>query len=888
VAGLLVSTALALGCATALVAHPGAPVAGSSPAPHGLTSLPAAAQGPVSAALGRDQQGYRLVGLRALNPAQRLRVSFSGRGVAVASSGARFSMTLSAYGYAGALRPSQAVRPRVSANRVSYDRGALTEWYANGPLGLEQGFDVGSRPSAGSGPLTFSLAISGNLAVRLQDGSLLLQGRGVSLRYGGLLAIDARGRVLDSRLQLARGHLLIRVDDRGASYPLRIDPFVQQAELTASNGEEENEFGESVAVSGNTIVVGSASHRVGSPPVETGAAYVFVEPPPGWASATQTGELIASNGEEGVEFGKTVAISGNTIVVGAHFQKVGAHLGQGEAYVFTKPAAGWGSKKADEKEEARLIATGGAMGDQLGLSVAISGKTVVAGAPFRQVGANEKQGAEYVFSEPAGGWGSKEVGEQINQAAELTALGGAKEDELGESVAISGNAVVAGVARHKVGGNEMQGAAYVFTMPAGGWGSGEIGEEVHQAAELTASDGAAKDRLGESAAVSAGTVLAGAPGHAIGGHAFQGAAYVFSEPAGGWGSKKAGESVTQAAELTASDGGEEDALGLSVAVSGDRALAGALLHKVGGNLDQGAAYLFVKSAAGWAGSIHQTEELTAERGEAQEFFGRSVAISGDTAIAGAPNRKIGANKSQGAAYAFVAPPPSIAIATPANGAVYTQGQVVDASYACSAPAGATVTACAGPVANGAAIETSTLGAHTFTVETADSDGLRASQSVGYTVVAAPPCACGLPLLLLHAPTLSGLSETARTWREGSALASISANKNGKKKPPLGTTFSFTLNVPASVTFRFTQAAAGRKVGRTCLAQTRRNKGKRRCTRTVPAGALTFSAHAGTNKVRFDGLISKHKKLRSGAYTLLATASASGRQSATSTLRFTIA
>jgi len=149
-------------------------------------SLPAAAQSPVSAALGRDERAYRVAGLHALNPAQRLRIGFSPAGVTIASGEARLGITLAAYGYASALRPVGSVTPRSSANRVSYTHGSLREWFANGPLGLEQGFDVAARPGAGSGPLTFSLAISGNLASRLQEGSLLLSGgHGVALRYGG-------------------------------------------------------------------------------------------------------------------------------------------------------------------------------------------------------------------------------------------------------------------------------------------------------------------------------------------------------------------------------------------------------------------------------------------------------------------------------------------------------------------------------------------------------------------------------------------------------------------------------------------------------------------------------------------------------------------------------
>ncbi len=168
----------------------------------------------------------------------------------------------------------------------------------------------------------------------------------------------------------------------------------------------------------------------------------------------------------------------------------------------------------------------------------------------------------------------------------------------------------------------------------------------------------------------------------------------------------------------------------------------------------------------------------------------------------------------------------------------------------------------------------------------DSDAVSATpESVSYTVVPAPV----MPLVTPLAPVISGLNETARTWREGNLLARISASESKKKKkPPIGTTISFSLNERASVTFTFTESAGGRKVGKMCVAQTNKNKHKHRCTRTIIAGTLTFSAHAGANRVRFEGLISKHKKLKPGSYTLLAVATASGKRSSTSALHFTIA
>jgi hypothetical protein len=154
----------------------------------------------------------------------------------------------------------------------------------------------------------------------------------------------------------------------------------------------------------------------------------------------------------------------------------------------------------------------------------------------------------------------------------------------------------------------------------------------------------------------------------------------------------------------------------------------------------------------------------------------------------------------------------------------------------------------------------------------------------------PPCPplIGKGLSSLTAPILSSLSESAKTWREGKLPAQLSSSKNtGKHKPPVGTTFSFALNEPAQVTFTFMRSANGRKVGKKCVAKTSKNKHKHRCTRTVIAGTLTFSAHAGVNKVRFQGLISTHRKLTPDSYTMLVAATASGKRSSTRTLRFTI-
>ncbi len=228
----------------------------------------------------------------------------------------------------------------------------------------------------------------------------------------------------------------------------------------------------------------------------------------------------------------------------------------------------------------------------------------------------------------------------------------------------------------------------------------------------------------------------------------------------------------------------------------------------------------------------------------------------------------------------------VTITAPASGATYVQGQPAAAAYACKGLKGVSVTACAGPVANGAEIETSTLGPHTFTVQVQYSDGLRTSRSASYTVIAAGGAS---PIASpLTAPILGNVSETAKTWRAGGALAHITTNVPRKSKLPLGTTFTFAVNEPASVTFTFTEQTGGRRLGAMCVPQTNKNKRQHSCTRTAVAGTLTFMVHAGTNKVRFEGAISKRKTLRPGSYALKVNAAASGRRSITRALHFTIA
>jgi FG-GAP repeat len=585
-------------------------------------------------------------GLVAHNPAQRLTARFGRAGVTIRAGRGRFAITLQAFGRAGTLRPLAAVSPVASSDRVSYARGPVREWWANGPLGLEQGFDIARRPT-GSGAVTLSLAVSG--AVRLDHRTVLLPG---GLRYAGVRATDARGRSVRAWLQVRDGRILVRVADRGARYPLRIDPTVQLAELTPSDGVSfdgpADQFGFSVATSGNTVVVGAPYHAANSQ-AYSGAVYVFQVPAAGWASATQTAELSDATLGANRELGFSVAISsdGNTIVAGApagsesppqeHVNPCAiAPCTQGTVDVFTTTTGNWTSTSTPN---ARLTVAGpeNPGGGELGWSVGISGSTIVAGAPYDAT--YPYTGVAYVFNEPGGGWSGS-----VNQAAVLTAsalsTANSGEDLFGWSVGISGNAIVVGAPYYAGASRQAQGAAYVFTGP---WSGTQT-----ETAELLASDPTSNDLLGTSVAVSGNTVVAGAYNHQVGANGGQGAAYMFVMPSTGpW------VNATQTAELTASDGQAGDELGWSVGISGTTVVAGARGASFGTGSSQGAAYAYTEPAGGWATTNAFAAKLTAGDADTSDGLGYSVAVSGTTIVGGAPRHDADSSTADaGAAYVF--------------------------------------------------------------------------------------------------------------------------------------------------------------------------------------------------------------------------------------------
>ncbi|MBI2953780.1 MAG: FG-GAP repeat protein [Chloroflexi bacterium] len=499
-----------------------------------------------------------------------------------------------------------------------------------------------------------------------QSIAFLAEGAGTILRYGELHVEDATGKALPSRLTIvspvesAGQAIRILVDDADAKYPLVVDPLIhsQVKALTPSDPAIPDTFGWSVAVGGDTIVVG-ARWKGSMMGTSVGAAYVFARNQGGADNWGEVKKLSASDGASNDTFGESVAIDGNSIVVGAN----GNSSNQGAAYVFARNQGGadnWGEVK-------KLTASDAATGDYFGFSVAVDGDTIVVGAYRKSniqgaayvfarnlggadfwgevkkltasdaaagdefgfsvaidgdaiaVGAESKsgQGAAYVFARNL--LGGADVWGQVQK---LTASDGAAFDHFGGSVAIDGDTVVVGASGNDVSHNN-QGAAYVFARNLGGADSwGEV-------KKLTASDAAANDSFG-GVGIDGDTIVVGATGKSAG----QGAVYVFARNLGG------ADSWGQTQKLTASDGAALDGFG-RVAIDGDTIVIGSPLKF---SL-QGAAYVFVRQGNIW----QQSSQPSASDAAPGDDFGISVAIHGDTIVVGA----YGQASNQGAAYVFV-------------------------------------------------------------------------------------------------------------------------------------------------------------------------------------------------------------------------------------------
>ncbi len=445
-------------------------------------------------------------------------------------------------------------------------------------------------------------------------------------------------------------------DDRGSEsgsayvYTRTVRSWDLQQKLTASDAGADDSFGDSVAISGDTVVIGASADEN-----STGSAYVFTRSSGVWS---QQDKLTASDRSEGDRFAGRVAVSGDTVAVGANWDGYYGGTAPGAAYAFVRSEGAW-------SQHQKLSGANIAEGDQFGSSVVISADTVVVGGSNDDEG-GDVCGAIWVLKQTESGW------------VDLQKLIPSDPGEwkgLGDSVSISGDTILAGAPLDSDNG-DFSGSAYVFTSTGGVWSQqqkilapdgaaddwfgiasciygdtaiiGSFADESYTGAayvftrtadvwsfqqKLTASDATAGDEFGYSISLLEDTVLIGAPADDTG----AGSAYVFTQSEGAW---------TEQAKLMASDRASFDSFGLSVSASGNTALVGAYEDDDGG-YRSGSAYVFTRSEGAWT----QQQKLTASDATTEDSFGISVSVSGSMAVIGA-DRLYGEGERMSAAYVF--------------------------------------------------------------------------------------------------------------------------------------------------------------------------------------------------------------------------------------------
>jgi FG-GAP repeat len=428
----------------------------------------------------------------------------------------------------------------------------------------------------------------------------------------------------------------------GRLYPPGMQ-WVKMATLTSAGVLTHRTFGEAVALSGDTALVGAYGEKGG-----VGAAYVYVRSGTDWKLQAR---LTASDGATGDWFGWSVALSGDTALVGAY----GGDENQGAAYVFVRSGTDW-------NQQAKLTATDGVANHDFGWSVALEGDAALVGAPGVTVPDPDYPdfpwivGSAYVFTRSGAAWSlqAKLIAWTVDPE-ERDGDGG-----LGSSVTLSGDTALLG-APGSIGGASWPGAAYVFTRAGSQW---------EYEAKLAAPDGRLGDGFGDAVAVHGDTAIVGSWSDAIGLNYGQGSAHVFTRSGGVW---------SYQAKLTASDGDEDDMFGYEIALSGDTALIGALNHEAPDFAPQGSAYVFVRSGGTWS----QGADLTSGRAYR---CGIAVALSDSTALVGANEPGGAGTLFHGVAYVFNLVQDSAAPTTRAFAATTRKGKRVSLAFRVDDPA----------------------------------------------------------------------------------------------------------------------------------------------------------------------------------------------------------
>lgn len=422
----------------------------------------------------------------------------------------------------------------------------------------------------------------------VEEGRLAPSDGTVNAGFGSALVLD------DDRLAVGASSASAgSVVEAGAVYVYSKagGAWALQAKVTATDAAQANRFGTAVALAGEFLAVGAPSARAGLV-LGAGAVYLFRSTGTGW---NQEARVTVPEPSEAAGFGQSVVMADALVVAGAPFERDRNQGSAGAVYTVSGGGGGWGIAK-------RLVPELAEAGARFGYSLGVDGGILGVGAPWA-AGAASRCGAVYGFALDGGVW---------SQTVKLQRADCPSEYALGTSVAVDGGILVAGAP----GAGSASGAAgrvHVWSVGAG--------RSFDQVAVLAPAEGKSAYQFGAAVALGAGTILAGGPSaDSLG--ATSGAAWVFTTVGGGW---------TQQARLLGRGAGFSDQFGHSVAIDGDTVVIGARLEDLAGKAEAGAAYVFTRGASGWL----VQDRVTAGDAAVSDQFGYSVAVSGDTIVVGA-------------------------------------------------------------------------------------------------------------------------------------------------------------------------------------------------------------------------------------------------------------
>jgi hypothetical protein len=365
------------------------------------------------------------------------------------------------------------------------------------------------------------------------------------------------------------------------------------------SGDDHDRFGHSVDVSGDKAIVGANLVDAGLK-TDQGRAYILEREGTNWDKKQ---DINPSDGDSDDGFGGDVSLSGNWAIIGAHKKDIGGNVDQGSAYIFHYNGSIW-------TEHTILSASDANADDFFGCSVSIYGNWAIVGALQKEGG-----GRAYLYFYNGVTWSQKHI--------LFASDGGGVFDHFGSNVAINGDYAIIGA--------HGKGQAYIWHRYSGElWNEQDI---------LAPSDGVSTDWFGISVAISDTWSAVGTSNKEVSNNEDQGQVYVFNRNGSVW---------SETSILTASDGSAGDYFGRNMDISRNYLVIGAAHKDVGSITAQGKAYIYNGSGSVWS----EEGIIIASDGQLHDFFGSSVAISGDWIVVGATGKNIGSDEDQGKVYFF--------------------------------------------------------------------------------------------------------------------------------------------------------------------------------------------------------------------------------------------